>query len=198
MIAAAGLAFMSQRIPNVKMTADAYQEIGRAGLFDPTLRLELLDGEIYEMSPTGSRHAACVKRLSAYIQRLRLESFIVSTQDPIRLSDLSEPVPDIALVAWREDFYESELPTANAVHLVIEVADTSLRTDRSVKTNLYAVAQIPETWVVNILEQQIEVFTEPVGGTYRSVANFSRGDVIRSVNVTGLEITVIDILGANN
>jgi Uma2 family endonuclease len=180
------------------MTADTYQEIGRAGLFDPTLRLELLDGEIYEMSPIGSRHAACVDRLSNLLNRLVGRSFIVRTQNPIRLSDLSEPVPDLSLADWRDDFYEKALPIANAVHLVIEVADTSLRTDRLIKTNLYAVAGIPETWVVDLLAQKIEVFTVPVKGTYSELATFTRGQVIRSTTITGLEITVEQILGANS
>lgn len=188
---------MSQRIPNVKMTADAYQEIGRAGLFDPTLRLELLDGEIYEMSPTGSRHAACVDRLSTFLNRLVGAPHIVRTQNPIRLSDLSEPEPDITLVTWRDDFYEHALPAAKDVRLIIEVADTSLRTDRSVKTNLYAVAEIPETWVVNLLEQKVEVFSEPVNGAYSVVSTLGRGEVIRSATIPGLELGVIDILGAN-
>lgn len=95
---------MSQQLAKHWITADEYEQMGRAGIFHPDARLELLDGEIYEMSPIGSPHAACVKYLSALLNRHFNEKMIVSTQDPIRLNDFSEPQPDIALLRWRDDF----------------------------------------------------------------------------------------------
>lgn len=186
---------MSQRIANLHITTDEYEEIGRAGLFDPEKRLELLEGEIYEMAPTGSRHVKTVNRLAKVIYRSSIDSVIVNIQNPIRLSDLSEPVPDLALVNLRVDEYGDALAGATDVLLLIEVADSSTGTDRKVKLPLYAIAEIPEVWLVDINQQKIVVFTAPVNGDYSVITEFTEGMIVRSSNVIGLEIPVNEILG---
>jgi Uma2 family endonuclease len=186
---------MSQQLAKHLITADEYEQMGRAGIFHADVRLELIEGEIYEMSPIGSPHAACVKRLSALLNRLFGRKLIIGTQDPVRLNDFSEPQPDIALLRWRDDFYNNAHPTPSDVLLIIEVADTTLETDRKVKIPLYAKAGIPEAWVVNLSEECIELYAEPIGGAYQISKRFARGEAIQSHGIEKLSENVSDILG---
>ena len=101
---------MAQQLAKHWITVDEYERMGEAGIFRPDSRLELLEGEIYELSPIGSHHAACVKLLGNLLNRQLGDKLIVSTQDPIRLDDFSEPQPDIALLLWRDDFYRHAHP----------------------------------------------------------------------------------------
>ena len=186
---------MSRQLAKYWITADEFEQMGRAGIFHPDARLELLEGEIYQMSPTGSRHAACVKRLNALLGRLFAGKLIVGAQDPIRLNDLSEPQPDISLLRWRDDFYDAAHPTPADVLLVIEVADSTVETDRSYKMPLYARAGIQEACLVNLPEETIELFAEPVGGAYQTSKVFSRGEELQSHGVADLRCGVADVLG---
>jgi Uma2 family endonuclease len=169
--------------------------MGEAGIFHPDARLELLEGEIYQMSPIGIPHAACVDFLSRFFNRHFGDRMIVRGQNPVRLSDLSEPQPDIALLRWRDDFYRSAHPTPADVLLVIEVADSTVETDRSYKIPLYASAGIPEAWLVNLPEERIELFAEPAGGVYQNNKIFSRGEEVQSHVVADLRVGVSDVLG---
>ena len=120
---------------------------------------------------------------------------IVRGQNPVRLSDLSEPQPDIALLRWRDDFYRSAHPTPADVLLVIEVADSTVETDRSYKMPLYARAGISEAWLVNLPDERIELFAEPAGGAYQINRIFSRGEEVQSHGVADLRVGVSDVLG---
>ena len=102
---------MSSQLAKYWITADEFEQMGRAGIFHPDARLELLEGEIYQMSPIGIPHAACVDYLSRFFNRHFGDRMIVRAQNPIRLNDLSEPQPDIALLRWRDDFYRHAHPT---------------------------------------------------------------------------------------
>src|SRR5215210_2412570 len=115
---------MSRGLAKRWITADEYERMGEAGIFPPDARLELIEGEIYEMSPIGSLHAACVTFLTHILEKLG-DGFQVRVQNPIRLDDFSEPQPDLALVSWRDDYYRGAHPQPNDVLLVIEVADTT-------------------------------------------------------------------------
>ena len=186
---------MSQQLAKHWISVDEYERMGQAGIFADYARLELLEGEIYEMSPIGSLHAACVKYLSAQLNHLFNGKFIVSTQDPIRLNDFSEPQPDIALLRWRDDFYRHAHPTPDDVLLVIEVADSTVETDRSYKIPLYAQSGIAEAWLVNLPEEQIELFATPVNGVYQTNITFKRNDEAQSQTTKDLIVAVSDVLG---
>jgi Uma2 family endonuclease len=186
---------MSRQLAKHWITADEFEQMGRAGIFHPDARLELLEGEIYQMSPIGSRHAACVDFLSSLFNRHFGGRVIVRVQSPIRLEDFSEPQPDVALLRWRDDFYRSAHPTPADVLLVIEVADSTVETDRSYKVPLYARAGIPEAWLVNLPEERIELFAEPAGGDYQINMIFSRGEEVQSHGVADLRVGVSDVLG---
>jgi Uma2 family endonuclease len=169
--------------------------MGDAGVFPPDDRLELIEGGIYELPPIGSPHAARVKILSALFHRLFGGALIVSIQDPLRLNDFSEPQPDVALLRWRDDFYSGGHPTPADVLLVVEVADTTVETDRKVKIPLYARAGIPEAWIVNIPEERIEIYSDPEGESYGQIKRFGRGRRARSQTLEGLSVGVDEVLG---
>ncbi|HYP00287.1 MAG TPA: Uma2 family endonuclease, partial [Pyrinomonadaceae bacterium] len=119
-----------------------FERMGEAGVFTKDARLELIEGEINEKSPVSSRHAGCVKFLSRFLNQTVGDIALVSTQNPIRLNDFSEPEPDLALLRLRDDFYRNAHPAPADVFLIIEVADTTLAYDRQVKAPLYAKAGV--------------------------------------------------------
>jgi len=140
-----------------RMTA-AHQQMGTAGVLPADLHVELIDGEIIEMAPIGSRHWAMVNRLDELLRQTVSKHAIVSTQSSFRLDDFSEPQPDLALFRRRDDFYAGALPTPVDTLLVVEVADSSARYDREVTLPLYArrgeVSATPTPGVVGIATLQ--------------------------------------------
>lgn len=185
---------MSRQLAKRWITVDEYERMGEAGIFCSDDRLELLEGEIYEMSPIGSRHAACVDFLITSLNELSQRRFIVRGQNPIRLNDFSEPQPDIALVKWRDDFYRDAHPTPADVMLIIEVADSTVESDRSYKMPLYAKAGIAEAWIINLPDETIELYAEPENGAYSVNRNFKHGEDAEAHTVEGLSITVTDVI----
>src|SRR3982751_4315477 len=128
---------MSVQIQKHYFNVDEFYLMARGGVFSEDARVELIEGEVIEMSPIGSRHAGCVDRLNALLNRSG-QNVIVRVQSPIRIDDFSEPEPDIALLKPRADFYSNSHPTPADVLLIIEVAETSVEYDRGVKLPLYA------------------------------------------------------------
>lgn len=169
--------------------------MGETGIFPPDERLELIEGDIYEISPIGSPHAACVKYLSRLLNELFGKDSIVGVQDPIRLDDFSEPQPDLTLLRWRGDFYRNAHPTPADVLLVIEVADTTVETDRKVKIPLYARAGVPEVWLVNIPEEAVEIYSEPADDAYRVATRNARGEHAQSATLKELTLSVGELFG---
>ena len=186
---------MSVQVEKWVFHVDEYHKMSEAGILSEDDRVELIEGEIIKMSPIGSRHAACVKRLNALLNRRVGQAAIISVQDPIRLDDYSEPEPDIALLKFRDDFYSQSLPTADDVLLIIEVADTSVEYDRSVKLPLYARAGIPEVWLADLPGDGVEAYSEPVNGAYQKFRRAKRGEVLTPEEFPGLMLSVDEILG---
>lgn len=146
-----------------RITANAYHRMGEAGVLAPEARVELIDGEIIDKAPIGSRHASVVNWLSRIIVGAVGERAIMQVQGPVRLDKFSEPEPDIALLKPREDYYRDALPGAADVLLVIEVADSTQRYDRRVKVRLYARHAIPGVWVID-MENSLAHFHRRPGG----------------------------------
>ncbi|WP_218081769.1 Uma2 family endonuclease [Anthocerotibacter panamensis] len=149
-----------------------------AGILREDDRVELIRGEVMAMSPIGKRPAACVKRIVAFLGRNTDPTFILSVQDPIQLDGYNQPQPDVALLHYREDFYAQAHPTPKDILLLIEVADSSLDYDRDVKIPLYAQAQIPEVWLVDVLDETVTVYTQPQNGFFQSVQLFRKSQTI--------------------
>ena len=150
------------------VSAQEYLRMGESGVFAPDARLELIEGEIVEMAPIGSRHAATVNVLNRLLGTLAGNQAIVSVQNPLVLGDRSVPQPDLALLKPRADSYSGAHPTAADVLLVVEVADTTLTFDMGTKVPLYARSGIPEAWVVDLQERALRVFREPSASGYRT------------------------------
>ena len=156
-----------------------------AGILSEDERVELIQGEIVKMSPVGIRHASCVKRLNRLFSQVLGDRTIVAVQDPVELSNLSEPQPDLALLKPRADFYATGHPQPQDILLLVEVADTTVESDfaertlreRSIKIPLYASSGIKEVWLVDVNEQVIEVFREPTDNSYQSIQKLQLGEI---------------------
>ncbi len=175
-------------------TLEEYHLMIETGILDEDDRVELLEGKIITMSPIGRFHAACVRKLTVlFVQRLS-DRYAVSQEQPINMSNGSQPEPDFVIATFREDHYAAGHPTPEDVHLLIEVADKTLDRDRGPKARIYARAGIPEYWIINLIDRQLEVFTDPQPeqGTYAT----SR--ILAETDTLGHEFTgnrpVVDLL----
>jgi Uma2 family endonuclease len=186
---------MSVEVARHSFTVAQYERMGEAGILSENDRVELIEGEIVEMSPIGERHAACVGRLTQILSLLFQRQAILWIQNPIRLNDYSEPQPDVAVLKPRADFYGKALPTPADVLLVIEVSDSTLEYDRQIKVPLYARAGVPEVWVVNLADERIETYADSVSGAYRTTASAGRGDEVRAHGVASLRLSVEEVIG---
>jgi Uma2 family endonuclease len=137
----------------------------RAGILREDARVELIEGEIVDMSPIGALHAACVNRISKLLNGM-CGDCIISTQNAIVLDRHSAPQPDVALLRFRQDFYAEGGPGPKDVLLVIEVSDTTLESDRGMKARLYAGAGILEYWIANLQTGGLEIHRCPTPGGY--------------------------------
>lgn len=169
--------------------------MAQAGILSEDDRVELLEGEIVEMSPIGSRHAACVRHLNRFFSRELGERAIIDIQNPVRLGERSEPQPDVVLLRPRPDLYAAFHPGPADVLLVVEVAETSAAVDRQVKLPLYASAGIPEVWLVNLVSEGMEVCRNPSSQGYREVQQVGRGAYVSPQAFPDLQLPVDDILG---
>lgn len=177
-------------------TVGEFYRMAEAGIFGEDDRVELLQGEIVEMSPIGSRHAGCVKRLNRLFSERLQGRVVVGVQDPVRLDDYSEPQPDLAILRPRADDYADAHPGPEDVLLVIEVAETSAEIDREVKIPLYAKSGIPEAWLVNLPFERIEIHSNPSPQGYQQV-RYCQGDQrLSSPMFPDLEWTAAAVLGS--
>ena len=176
-------------------SVDDYDRMIETGILTELDRVELIRGEILEKMVIGDPHCACVNRLNRMLVLLTGNNAVVSVQNPVRL-DSSEPEPDIAVLRPRSDFYGNGKPEPAEVLLLIEVADSSLDYDRTVKGPLYAENGIREYWIVNLEDDCVEVHRDPqTDGSYRDVRTLRRGDRIDHSELPGLAIAMTDVLG---
>src|SRR5438128_8981655 len=174
-------------------TLEEYERTVDAGGFDQDARVELIRGEIVDMAPIGVRHAACVTRLTTLLVRKVGDNAVVWSQNPFGIPGHSRPQPDVALLRWRDDYYDARSPVPEDMLLVIEVSDTSLAYDRGFKGALYAEAGIPEYWIVNLQGQVIEVYTNPTEGAYKQAKQAKRGKTLPLPGGLEAAIRVSDI-----
>lgn len=162
-----------------QITLDAYHRMIEAGILTERDKVELLDGEIIQMSPKGTKHTACVRKINRWLVCRIDAQFDVRPQNPIQIPNLSEPEPDLAIVWNRADFYRDAHPLPKDVIMLIEVADSSLQVDREVKLPLYAAAGIQHYWIINLPEQQIEVHHTPQGNRYQESRVAKLGETVQ-------------------
>jgi len=172
-----------------------YRRMTREGLLREDDRVELIEGVIIPMSPTGSRHAGCVTRISSLLHRRLGRRAVIATQNPIVLNRWSEPEPDIAMLRQRADFYSERHPEPADILLLVEVADSSLLFDRRTKIPLYARARIQEVWLVDLVARKVEIHRQPAFRLYRDIAARGRGDRLAPLAFPRTYLSVSDILG---
>jgi Uma2 family endonuclease len=177
-----------------KFNVDDYHRMVDSGIFTEDSRVELIDGHILDMGPIGSRHAQCVNRLNKALVLAAGDDAIVSVQNPVRLSDLSEPQPDLMLLRQRD--YSDQLPGPDDVLLLIEVADTNLTYDQGPKLALYARTAIPQLLIIDLQGRTVWRSTEPSGNAYRHLDRYDAGDLVtlKPLSDLAIEFTVDDIM----
>ena len=176
-------------------SVDEYYAMGEAGVLAPGVRVELLDGEILSMPPIGSRQTGSVNRLNAFFTEQLRRRAIVQIQNPVRLSNDSEPQPDIALLRLSADFYSARHAQPEDVLALIEVADTSLSYDRGRKLRAYARSGIAEYWIVNVRINQLAVYRQPSGDDYAERIVCKVGETIALEAFPDDVLQVTDLLG---
>lgn len=174
-------------IQRFKFSTDAYHQLVEYGLLTPEARVELLEGEIIEMSPINSPHSGTINRLLKYLEKILGDLYVISSQNPIQIGQFSEPQPDIAVLKWRDDFYFDKHPVPSEVVFLIEIADSILEKDREIKLPIYAKVNIPEVWIVNLKAKQLEVYTLPLESGYSQKRIYRKGAFLEGTLVPQLK-----------
>lgn len=186
---------MEADIHTKRFTVDEYHRMGEAGIFHPEARLELIEGEIVEMSPVGTRHISCVNRANALFAERLAGRAMVSVQNPVVLSEFTEPQPNLLLAFPKDDFYADERISARHVILAIEVSDSTVRYDRDRKAPLYARAGVSELWIENLPSDVILVHRDPSPDGYSSVDEYGRGQHLSIAAFPDVRFLVDDFIG---
>jgi Uma2 family endonuclease len=178
-----------------RITVEEYYRMAEAGLFKAEDRVELIEGEIIDMSPIGIDHAYVVKRLNSIFMHSVGMKAIVSVQDPIHLNPRCEPQPDIALLRYREDFFRLAHPIPEDIILLVEVSDTTLRYDKEIKLPLYARHGIPEVWIVDLEHGRLEVYHNPMEDHCLEKHYATRGESIAPKGLPDCRVDLSSLMG---
>ena len=177
-----------------RFSVDDFHKMGEAGIFCEDDRVELIEGEIVDMSPIGNRHKSAVGRLDRLFQRSLPDNVVIQIQNPVRLGDESEPQPDVALLRWRDDFYAGVDTLPGDVYLLVEVAESSLAFDRGEKARVYAQNAISEYWVVDLEAKAIIVHRESGPQGYASVTTITGQETVSPLAFSEFAISAADII----
>ncbi|MBD2626639.1 Uma2 family endonuclease [Trichormus variabilis] len=176
-----------------QFTVQQYHQMAESGILSENDRIELIRGEMIDMSPIGTKHAGCVLFLTNLLALLLGGRALINVQNPVELDETSEPQPDIALLKPRQDFYRTSHPQPEDIFLLIEVADTTIIYDREVKISLYAEANISEVWLVDVNQEIIEVYRNPLQGIYQDVQKLVKNQVLSILAFSDITINVSEI-----
>ena len=173
-----------------KLDVDAYQRMGAAGILSEDDRVELIEGELIEMAPIGSDHAATVNGMAEALFAAFRDKAIVSVQNPVRIGQYTEPQPDFTVLRMRADRYRTATPGPADVLVLIEVADSSLRYDTKTKRPLYALAGIAEYWIVDLSRRAVVAHRRPEGDRYTEVTVHGSGETLSLTLAPEVAITL--------
>jgi len=179
----------------LRFTVDEYYQMIELGILKDYEKAEIIEGELIQKIPIEKRHSAVVERLNEILRDELGKSVSLRNQQPIKFGDYNEPEPDMAVLQRREDFYSEIKPEPKDALILIEVSDTTLKYDRDTKLALYAEAEIAETWIINLLNDIIEVHTKPSNGIYQLTKFFKRGENLKSEVLPELNLQVNAVLG---
>jgi Uma2 family endonuclease len=177
-----------------RFTLDEWHQMIEIGVLRKDQRLELLDGEIYEMAPIYPSDQSVVDRLTQLLHMRFGTQAIIRVHGPVPARPRSELQPDVAVLRKRDDFYRAAHPEADAVHLIIEVADAPLDRDHA-KLRLYATAGMREVWIVDLGGERVEVYRDPQDTRYADVSVVARGEQVACLAFPDVPLAVDDILG---
>jgi Uma2 family endonuclease len=160
------------------ITIDLYQQMGEKGLLTPEDRVQLIEGEILEMPPIGTRHGSVAGRLNKWLSRAVGDEAIVRLDNPLSLGKHSQPQPDLMLLKPRADDYVTSHPGPEDVLLAVEVSDSTLEFDLGRKWALYARFAVAEYWVIDVNSRYVQVHSDPANGEFRSTAEYGLQDAV--------------------
>jgi Uma2 family endonuclease len=184
----------SELVMRHRLTVDDYHQMAKSGILGSDDRVELIAGEVLDMSPIGSLHAALVRALARWLADSAGSTAIVAVQDPIHLGDFSEPQPDVALVKSRSDYYAAAHPGPADTFLIVEVAESSLAYDLGVKVPLYARHGIPEVWVIDAATLTTHRFREPRPDGYAEQDTITAAEPLACLALSGAAKSLATIL----
>ncbi|MBE9096643.1 Uma2 family endonuclease [Tychonema sp. LEGE 07203] len=186
---------MSVQIQRRLFTVQEYHLMNEAGVFGEDDRVELIEGEIIQMAAIGTRHASSVKRLTRRFSLIPEDRVTLGVQDPIQLTEKTEPQPDVVLLQPRADYYETAHPMPSEVLLLVEVSDSTVDYDRDVKVPNYSRSGIQEVWLWDLEVNCLEVYRNPTANGYISVQKFERGETVSPLAFPNFVVSIDGILG---
>ena len=187
-------ALMSDKIQRKLFTANDCYRMSEAGILSPEDRVELIRGEILKLSPIGPRHGASVDGATRVMVRLAGDHAIVRVQGTVELDPFCAPQPDIVLLRPRDDFYVGKNPGGADIILIVEVADSSLEYDTTVKVELYAILGVQEYWVADLRNNRLIAYSQPVEDRYQTTREFHRDDTVAPQLLPKCRISVAVLL----
>jgi hypothetical protein len=188
---------METEVTRKRFTVDEYHEMAKAGILQPRERVELIDGEIIQMSPIGYRHGVCIDRMHTLFVKKFGEQAVVSSQNPIRLNKWTEPQPDLVVFKPRADFYAKKRKRPEDVLFVVEVADSTLRYDQKIKLPQYAIAGIPEYWIADLKNDVLHVYRDPAGESYNTVDALHPSEFVCPLAFPDVRFQIDDVLSTD-
>lgn len=180
------------KLPYHIWTVSEFHQMTEAGLLDETDRVELIEGELVDRAPIGSRHAFWVDRIAEALGGGASAAYMVRVQNPVLLGERSEPRPDIALV--KRNNYADRHPGAEDILLLIEVSDTTLEYDRDVKLALYARHAITEVWLIDVNARELSVYCEPAEGQFRLTRKPTAAETVSPTLLPGIALRWADLV----
>lgn len=178
-----------------KLDVDAYHRMAEVGILGWNDRVELIDGELIDLAPIGIDHFVSVNVLTRALVLACEERAIVSVQNPVRLDRFSEPQPDFGVYRLRDDQYRSGHPGPADTLLLVEVSNSSVRFDRTVKLPLYARFGVPEVWIVDLAARLVDAYREPSGEGYAVVTRYGPADRIALSHAPEIAVSLSDVFG---
>jgi len=181
---------MSTELNRKLFTYDDCLLMAEVGVLSPSEKVELIRGELIVLSPPGPKHGAAVDRTVRAMMKLVERRAIIRTQGCVVLDPLAAPLPDIAVLAFREDYYVARNPGVADILLLVEVSNTSLEYDLTVKRDLYAIMGVVEYWVADLTNNRLIVHRDPAGDRYQTVRELHPGERITPSRLSSCEIPV--------
>jgi len=178
-----------------RISTDRYQMMVATGVLTKYDRIELIEGDMLDMAPMGTKHSAITSKLHELFVLTLSRSATVVSGGPVNLGEFSQPQPDLMLLNRRADFYRGKTPEASDVLLLIEVSDSSLTFDQGVKMNLYARYGVAEYWVVDVEGKRVVTYLEPTTKAYVRTLEFTAADAVTPQAFPDIKIAVGEIFG---